>query len=105
MQKIIKQLALHKFPLEPSFFVKLFPALPEKHLFRVKKEDFKKKIASESQFKFCSSSGLFGAVDCLDNFLGLIAAIMLEKSIVCYGDDIAKISGTILGLESLLRPF
>jgi hypothetical protein len=31
--------------------------------------------------------------------------MMLEKSIVCYGTDIAKNTGTILGLESLLRPF
>ena len=37
--------------------------------------------------------------------MGLIAACLLEKSIVCYGTDLANISGTIMGLDSLLRPF
>ena len=30
---------------------------------------------------------------------------MQEKSVVCYGSNLNKVSGVILGLESLLRPF
>ena len=37
--------------------------------------------------------------------MALLAAIMQEKSIVCYGPNLNKVSGVILGLESLLRPF
>ena len=37
--------------------------------------------------------------------LALLAAVMQEKSIVCYGANLNKVSGVILGLESLLRPF
>ena len=40
-----------------------------------------------------------------DTLLALLAAVMLEKSIVCYGSNLNKVSGVILGLESLLRPF
>ena len=37
--------------------------------------------------------------------MALLAAVMLEKSIICYGPNLNKVSGVILGLESLLRPF
>lgn len=30
---------------------------------------------------------------------------MQEKSIVCFGSNLNKVSGVIMGLESLLRPF
>ena len=41
----------------------------------------------------------------LEILLALVAAVMQEKSIVCYGSNLNKVSGVILGLESLLRPF
>lgn len=41
----------------------------------------------------------------LDNLLSLLAAVLLEKSLVCHGQDLNKVSSVILGLESLIRPF
>jgi len=56
-----------------------------------------------SKYWFCYS--LFSVVKDLGTLLALLAAILQEKSIVCYGANINKVSGVILGLESLLRPF
>ena len=56
-----------------------------------------------SKYWFCSS--LFQVVKDLEVLLALLAAVMQEKSVVCYGFNLNKVSGVILGLESLLRPF
>ena len=56
-----------------------------------------------SKFWFCP--GLFQVVSDLPTFKRLLAAVFLEKQIICYGKSLHLVSGVILGLESLLRPF
>lgn len=59
--------------------------------------------AEASKFWFCPS--LFQVVTDLVSFKKLLSAVFLEKQIVCYGNKPHLVSGVILGLESLLRPF
>jgi len=52
---------------------------------------------------FCPS--LFSVVSDLKNLKRLLAAVFLETQVICFGKNLHLVTGVILGLESLLRPF
>lgn len=59
--------------------------------------------AEQSKHWFCPS--LFQVVSDLENLKRLLSAVLLEKQIICYGKSTHLVTGVILGLESLTRPF
>lgn len=56
-----------------------------------------------SEYWFCPS--LFQIVSDLGNLTNLLSAVLLEKQIICYGKSLHMVSGVLMGLESLIRPF
>ena len=59
--------------------------------------------ADASRHWFCPS--LFQVVTDLNTFKRILCAVFQEKQIICFGKSPHLVSGVILGLESLLRPF
>ena len=59
--------------------------------------------AEHSKHWFCPS--LFQVVSDLENLKKLLSAVLLEKQIICFGKSTHLVTGVILGLESLIRPF
>jgi hypothetical protein len=57
----------------------------------------------ESQKNWFNPS-LFRTIGDLDNLLLLFASVLLERSIVCVGDDLHYVTSVIKGLQGLVRP-
>jgi hypothetical protein len=47
---------------------------------------------------------MFQSIAFVEDFVEIVAAILQEQSIICFGQT-EVISSVILGLESLIRPF